>query len=74
MTLANDEVGGSSQPMLSVRGLVKHFPLKKDLLGRSAGVVRAVDGVSFDVFKGETWAWWASPVAASRPRRVCSCN
>ncbi|MEY3519555.1 MAG: hypothetical protein RLZZ177_270 [Pseudomonadota bacterium] len=54
MTLANDEVGGSTQPMLSVRGLVKHFPLKKDLLGRSAGVVRAVDGVSFDVFKGET--------------------
>ncbi len=54
MTMANDEAGGSSQPMLSVRGLVKHFPLKKDLLGRSAGVVRAVDGVSFDVFKGET--------------------
>jgi len=54
MTMANDEAGGSSQPMLSVRGLVKHFPLKKDLLGRSAGVVRAVDGVSFEVFKGET--------------------
>jgi peptide/nickel transport system ATP-binding protein len=54
MTMANDEVGGSTQPMLAVRGLVKHFPLKKDLLGRGAGVVRAVDGVSFDVFKGET--------------------
>ena len=54
MTLANNEAGRASQPMLSVRGLVKHFPLKKDLLGRSGGVVRAVDGVSFDVFKGET--------------------
>lgn len=46
--------GGPAQPLLSVKNLVKHFPLGKDLLGRSSGVVRAVDGVSFDVFKGET--------------------
>jgi peptide/nickel transport system ATP-binding protein len=39
---------------MSVRGLVKHFPLKKDVLGRGGGVVRAVDGIDFDVFKGET--------------------
>lgn len=54
MTLAHDDRDDRAQPMLSVRGLVKHFPLKKDLLGRGAGVVRAVDGVSFDVFQGET--------------------
>lgn len=46
--------GGPAQPLLSVQNLVKHFSLGKDLLGRSAGVVRAVDGVSFDVYKGET--------------------
>jgi peptide/nickel transport system ATP-binding protein len=40
--------------MLSVRGLVKHFPLKKDVFGKGGGVVRAVDGVDFEVFKGET--------------------
>jgi peptide/nickel transport system ATP-binding protein len=40
MPLTPIDVGGPAQPMLSVRGLVKHFPLKKDLLGRSAGVVR----------------------------------
>jgi peptide/nickel transport system ATP-binding protein len=39
---------------LGVRGLVKHFPLKKDVLGRGGGMVRAVDGIDFDVFKGET--------------------
>jgi oligopeptide/dipeptide ABC transporter ATP-binding protein len=43
-----------TSPLLSVRGLTKHFPIKKGLLGRSAGAVRAVDGVSFDVMPGET--------------------
>jgi peptide/nickel transport system ATP-binding protein len=40
--------------MLRVSGLVKHFPLKKDVFGQGGGVVRAVDGVNFEVFKGET--------------------
>jgi len=40
--------------LLSVQRLVKHFPLKKDPLGRGGGVVRAVDGVSFEVRQGET--------------------
>jgi peptide/nickel transport system ATP-binding protein len=48
------DIGGPAQPLLSVRGLVKHFPLKKDVFGRGGGVVRAVDGISFDVHKGET--------------------
>ncbi|HSM20657.1 MAG TPA: ATP-binding cassette domain-containing protein, partial [Rubrivivax sp.] len=41
-------------PLLAVNGLVKHFPLKKDVLGKGGGVVRAVDGVSFNVMAGET--------------------
>jgi peptide/nickel transport system ATP-binding protein len=48
------DVGGPAQPLLTVKGLVKHFPLKKDPLGRGGGVVRAVDGVDFEVLKGET--------------------
>jgi peptide/nickel transport system ATP-binding protein len=44
----------SASTLLEVRGLVKHFPLKKDLLGRGGGVVRAVDGVDFTVRAGET--------------------
>nr|MCU0814198.1 ATP-binding cassette domain-containing protein [Burkholderiaceae bacterium] len=54
MTAARDDLGGPAQPLLEVRHLVKHFPLKKDVFGRGGGVVRAVDGVSFRVRKGET--------------------
>jgi oligopeptide/dipeptide ABC transporter ATP-binding protein len=46
--------GGLVQPMLSVQDLRKHFPLKGKLFSRSRSVVKAVDGVSFDVGKGET--------------------
>jgi oligopeptide/dipeptide ABC transporter ATP-binding protein len=43
-----------SAPLLSVRGLVKHFPVKKGLLQRTVGQVHAVDGISFDIAEGET--------------------
>ncbi len=46
--------GGPAQPLLAVKGLVKHFPLKGGLLGRTQAVVRAVDDVEFNVVKGET--------------------
>ncbi len=39
--------GGPAQPLLTVRDLKKHFPI-------SRAVVRAVDGVTFNVLKGET--------------------
>lgn len=48
------DVGGPAQPLLTIKGLVKHFPLKKDAFGRGGGVVHAVDGVNFEVLKGET--------------------
>jgi oligopeptide transport system ATP-binding protein len=41
--------------LLSVRGLKKHFPITSGLIiQRQVGAVKAVDDVSFDVFKGET--------------------
>jgi oligopeptide/dipeptide ABC transporter ATP-binding protein len=43
-----------SVPLLSVRGLVKHFPVRKGLLRRTVGQVHAVDGISFDIGEGET--------------------
>src|SRR4051812_7503972 len=42
------------EPLMQVRDLVKHFPIRSGLLQRQVGAVRAVDGVSFDVLRGET--------------------
>ena len=46
--------GGPAQPLLTVRGLVKHFPMRKYLFSRGNAVVRAVDGIDFELLKGET--------------------
>ncbi len=42
-----------AEPLLQVEGLTKHFPIKKGLLSRVVGQVRAVDGVSFSIERGE---------------------
>jgi peptide/nickel transport system ATP-binding protein len=46
--------GGPAQPLLTVRDLRKHFAVRGGLFDRSRKQVRAVDGVSFEVAKGET--------------------
>lgn len=43
-----------TEPLLKVEGLKKYFPVKKGLLGRTTGQVKAVDDVSFYVNEGET--------------------
>jgi peptide/nickel transport system ATP-binding protein/oligopeptide transport system ATP-binding protein len=45
---------GSDMPLVEVRDLVKYFPVKGGILQRTVGQVRAVEGVSFEVRRGET--------------------
>jgi len=40
--------------LLDVKNLKKHFPVKKGVLSRTVGNVRAVDGISFTLKRGET--------------------
>ncbi|WP_322975404.1 ABC transporter ATP-binding protein [Actinacidiphila bryophytorum] len=51
----SDPQPADREPILQVRGLVKHFPLTQGIIfKRQVGAVQAVDGVSFDLFPGET--------------------
>lgn len=43
-----------NEVVVRVKDLKKHFPVQKGLLGRQRGAVKAVDGVSFDIKRGET--------------------
>ncbi|MFE9258835.1 ABC transporter ATP-binding protein [Streptomyces sp. NPDC006879] len=44
-----------NEPILEVRDLVKHYPLTQGVLfKKQVGAVKAVDGVSFDLYRGET--------------------
>lgn len=47
-------VAAGTKPLLEVENLSVHFPVRKGLLGRVVDHVRAVDGVSFKVYKGQT--------------------
>lgn len=43
------------RPLLKITDLKKYFPVKGGLFGRPVGWVRAVDGVSFEIFRGEAF-------------------
>ncbi|OZM74348.1 peptide ABC transporter ATP-binding protein [Amycolatopsis antarctica] len=45
---------GTSEPVLEVAGLTKHFPVRGGVLRRTVGAVRAVDGVDLTLHRGET--------------------
>ncbi|HLO11649.1 MAG TPA: dipeptide ABC transporter ATP-binding protein [Pseudoneobacillus sp.] len=41
-------------PLLEVRNLKQYYPIKKGILSRTVGHVKAVDGLSFHIYPGET--------------------
>lgn len=44
----------TQEKLIEIKELVKHFPIKKGLFSREVGSVKAVNGVTLDIFKGET--------------------
>ena len=44
----------SEKPLVRVEGLKQHFPITRGILRRQVGAVRAVDGISFEIYRGET--------------------
>ena len=44
----------TGEPLLEVTGLKKHFPVRRGVMQRRTGSVRAVDGVGFRLYRGET--------------------
>src|ERR1700686_1668353 len=44
----------NGSPLVSVRNLVKHFPVRGGILYRAVGQVHAVDDISLEIDKGET--------------------
>ncbi len=49
-----ETAAGIGTPLLELRGVKKYFPVKAGLIRRRVGDVRAVDGVSFALLRGET--------------------
>ena len=52
--MANPDATTGNAPVLEVRNLTKHFPVRSGFLGRTVGQVQAVDDVTLKVDRGET--------------------
>jgi len=50
-----DPASPADPPLLEVRDLKTHFPVRNGFLGRASQSIKAVDGVSFAIRRGETF-------------------
>ena len=53
-TAAKHQILYAQEPILEIKNLKTHFPIKKGVFGKAKEVVKAVDDVSFQVYPGET--------------------
>lgn len=54
MVASTDNVNSSENILVSIKGVKKHFPIRKGLFNKQVGAVRALDGVDLNVYAGET--------------------
>ncbi len=52
--MTNSDVGSGKSVLLDVRGLKKYFPIRRGILQKTIGHVKAVDDVTFFLNRGET--------------------
>lgn len=74
--MRNDNVKCTQSVLVKVQDLKKYFDVSPSLLTRVVerkprALLKAVDGVSFEIRRGETLALVGSPVAENRPPHEC---
>ena len=52
--MSSENGSASPSPLLEIRNLKKHFPIRRGFFKRTVGYVKAVDDVSLQVEEGET--------------------
>ncbi len=73
-SLTGDEVPVGTRPILQVKNLHVHFPIRKGVFRRQVGEVKAVDGISFEVYRARPWDWLENRAAAKRRRGGPFCD
>ncbi|MCA9873902.1 MAG: dipeptide ABC transporter ATP-binding protein [Ardenticatenaceae bacterium] len=54
MSQSNNHNNSNQEVLIKVSNLKKHFPIRRGVFRRQVGAVQAVDGISFNIYKGET--------------------
>lgn len=52
-------------PLIEVENMKKYYPIKGGIITHTTGFVKAVDGVTFPLWRVKRWGWWENPAAAN---------